>query len=236
MEVQISKINSKKKSDIVLEKVLDFIVEGKYVPGDRLPAENELSEKFGVSRVTVRESFKQLSILGVVDIRQGEGTFVNKITPSTLMEPLFPLMLIELNDFEELFQARICIESGTAQLASRNRTEDDIDKLQSLIQPMQECIETEDFNLYSELDAKFHMLIGEASKNKILLNMYKMLKKVRDRCIRVSNNSLASITHSLNGHKEILDAIIRKDEVNIVSLMNLHLNYSKRVNEETFTQ
>lgn len=226
------KIKFKNKCDMVMEKVLDSIIEGHYKHGDRLPPENEFVEKFGVSRVTIRESFKKLSIIGVVDIRQGEGTFVSKVTPSSLIELLLPLMMLESNDFEELYQARICIETAAAKLAARNRTQGDIDRLSSLIQLMEDCLLKEDIFRYNELDTQFHTLLAEISKNKILLNMCMMLKKVRDRCIRISNNNIESIKYSINSHKQILEAIIWNDEVNIASLVNLHLNHSKRLNEQ----
>jgi len=227
-----SKIKFKNKCDMVMEKVLDFIVEGHYKYGDRLPPENEFAEKFGVSRVTIRESFKKLSIIGVVDIRQGEGTFVSRVTPSSLIELVLPLMMLDLNEFEELYEARICIETATAKLAARNRTQEDIDRMNSLIPLMEECLVSGDILRYNELDTQFHSMIAEISRNRILLNMYMMLKKVRDRCIRISNSNIESIKYSINSHKQILEAIIWKDEVNIASLMNLHLSHSKRQNEQ----
>ncbi|MGI6669853.1 MAG: FadR/GntR family transcriptional regulator [Acetivibrionales bacterium] len=227
-----SKIKFKNKCDMVMEKVLDFIVEGHYKYGDRLPPENEFAEKFGVSRVTIRESFKKLSIIGVVDIRQGEGTFVKKVTPSSLIELVLPLMMLDMNEFEELYEGRICIETAMARLAARKRTQEDVDRLSALIPLMEECLINEDILRYNELDAQFHTMIAEMSKNKILMNMHSMLKKVRDRCIRISNSNIESIEYSINSHKQILEAIVWKDEVNIASLMNLHLNHSKRQNEQ----
>ncbi len=93
--MMIDKINTKNKTDTIVERMLDMIAEGKFRAGDRLPPENVLSAEFGVSRATLREGFKQLSVMGVLSIRQGEGTFVNRMTPSNLIEPLIPLMLLE---------------------------------------------------------------------------------------------------------------------------------------------
>lgn len=232
VNIKPSKMKYKNKCDMVMEKVLDFIVDGQYKHGDRLPPENEFAEEFGVSRVTIRESFKKLSIIGIVDIRQGEGTFVSKVTPSSLIELLLPFMMLESNDFEELYQARICIETATAKLAAINRTQEDIDRLSSLLPLMEECLISEDILRYNDLDTQFHTMIAEISRNRILMNMYMMLKKVRDRCIRISNNDIESIKYSINSHKQILEAIVWKDEANIASLMNLHLNHSKRQNEQ----
>jgi len=201
--------------------------------GDKLPPENVLAERFGVSRVTLRESFKQLSAMGVISIRQGEGTFVNKITPSDLIEPLLPLMLAEINDYDidDIFEARICLESGIAQMAAKNRTDDDILKLRELISDMDKCLHIEDLDCYNNLDLQFHTMIAEASKNKILLSMYLMLNEVRTRSIHISNIDVASANNSFSQHQKILSALEQQDIVNTASIMNAHLSFSRQMHE-----
>jgi GntR family transcriptional repressor for pyruvate dehydrogenase complex len=224
-------IRSKNKSDMVVEKMLEYIADGRYRVGDSLPTENELCEQFGVSRVTIRESLKQLSVLGIVDIRQGGGTYLNRITPDSVINLLYPLLLIESNDQIELFEARICIEKGIAQLAAKNRTQDDINIMEKLIAEMEECVKTKNPFRYNDLDNLFHNAIALASKNQVLINIYTMLGKVRERNIRNVNTSVELIADSLQGHKNLLNAIVYQDEVNIDALMCVHLRYSKIVNE-----
>ena len=71
------KIKSKSKCDLLTEEIIGQIVQGVYRPGDKLPPENELIAAYQVSRVTVRESLKKLSAMGIVSICQGDGTFIN---------------------------------------------------------------------------------------------------------------------------------------------------------------
>jgi GntR family transcriptional repressor for pyruvate dehydrogenase complex len=230
----IKKIRSVNKSAMVIEKLLDYIINGHFKPGDRLPPENILTGSFGVSRVTIRESLKQLQSMGVISIRQGEGTFVNKLTPARIIEPLLPLLRLEMKSLDELFEARICIETGIAQLASRNRTQEDIDRMKALIQPMEDCLQSENYLVYNELDAQFHALIGEAAKNEILFNMYMMLKEIRNKNISITNSTIASIVYSIYKHKELLDAIERQDVINIASIMRVHLSFAKSMNEQAY--
>ena len=70
-------------ADQVANKILEMIANGIYKPGDKLPVENEIAESFSVSRVTIREAFVKLSMMGIIDIRQGDGTFVKKVSPDS---------------------------------------------------------------------------------------------------------------------------------------------------------
>jgi DNA-binding FadR family transcriptional regulator len=141
------------------------------------------------------------------------------------------LLLIESNDQIELFEARICIEKGIAQLAAKNRTEADINDMCKLITEMEECVKTENPFRYSDLDNLFHTAIAIASKNQVLINIHTLLGKVRERNIRNVNTSVDVIADSLQSHKNLLNAIINRDEVNIAALMSIHLRYSRIINE-----
>ena len=224
----------KNKTNVVVDQMLNMIMEGRFSAGDRIPPENELCAEFGVSRVTLRESLKQLCSMGVLTICQGKGTFVNRIAPSDLIESLMPLILLEMNDcdVDEIFEARIYLESGLAQVAAKNRTQEDLQKLGELLQIMNEFPQNKDFDRYNDLDLQFHTLIAEASKNKILIAMYMMLNEVRARSIRISNLSSASISYSIIKHEEILRALEQQDVANIASIMNTHLAFSRRMYKE----
>jgi GntR family transcriptional repressor for pyruvate dehydrogenase complex len=228
----IAKVNAKNKTNMIVEKVLDMIVQGEYKVGEQLPPENVLSREFGVSRTTLRESFKQLSVMGIITIRQGEGTFVNRISPSNLIEPLMPLMLLDMNDsdIDEIYEARSCLESSIAQIAATKRTEEDIDELRNLLNLMDACLLNEDFEHYSQLDLQFHTKIAEASKNRIMISMYMMLNEVRTRSIRISNLGHSFVNYSIMKHKEIFNALDQRDVINIASIVNTHLAFSRQIN------
>ena len=85
-------LNQKKpvsKCDYVVEHLKDKIISGTYRDGDQLPTEPQLCEQYGVSRITIREALKKLNMMGLVDIRQGKGTFVKTVDLSVFMLPLF---------------------------------------------------------------------------------------------------------------------------------------------------
>ena len=218
---------SKNKCDIVMDKIIEYIAAGEYKPDDRLPPESFFTEYFNVSRVTIRESIKKLSSMGVVTVKHGQGTFVNKITPSTFMLQLYPLMMLNKNDVSQLYEARIYLESDIAELAAKNRTKEEIEKLRGLIHLMEECIKESQFEKYNGIDMEFHTLIGVASKNDLLVTMYKMLNEVRKRGIYMSNASVEALRHSIKSHIKLLEAIENKDCERSRKLMIEHLDYSR---------
>ena len=220
-------IQSKNKCDMVMDRILEFVTTGEFNPGDRLPPETFFTERFNVSRVTVRESIKKLSSMGVVSVKHGQGTFLNKITPSTLMLQLYPLMMLNKTDLFQLYDARMYLESGIAELAAKNRTLEDLERLKGLITLMNECLKNTNLERYNELDMEFHTYIGNASKNDILLMMYKMLNEVRKRGIYLSNRTIDDIKHSIKAHKNLVDAIEHNDcEAARLAMMG-HIYFSK---------
>jgi len=227
MQGRSLEIESKNKCDMVMDKILEFMTTGDFQPGDRLPPENFFTERFNVSRVTVRESIKKLSSMGVVSVRHGQGTFVNKITPSTLMLQLYPMMMMNKSDLEQIYDARICLETGIAGLAARNRTQQDLDKLKGLLPMMDESIKDANVERFSQLDMELHTFIGNAAKNEVLVTMYKMLNEVRKRGILLSNQTLEVITQSNQVHAMLLEAIERQDVESAQTIMTEHLRFSK---------
>jgi len=227
MQVHGHEIESRNKCDLVMDRILEFVTNGEYKPGDRLPPENYFSERFGVSRVTVRESIKKLSSMGVVTVKHGQGTFVNKVSPSTLMLELYPLMMLNKDDLNQLYDARIALESSIAELAAKNRTPDDVAHMKALLPEMDNCLNNADTGRYSQLDIQLHTLVGTAAKNEILLTIYQMLDKVRKRGIYMSNRGAEDVKHSIATHRQLVEAIERGDGEAARATMIRHLQYSK---------
>jgi len=224
----ISAFPKKSKTQWVVDEVINLIVDGTFKVEEKLPPEAYFVESFNVSRVTVREAFKQLASMGIVDIRQGEGTFVRKTEPSDLVSTLLPLLIIDVNNMDELYDARICIETGILDLAVRLATDDDLKDLDRILDDMKASYKNETFDVYNQLDDQFHDKITNMSRNPILLSIYNMLHIVRQKSIKSSNISSESIRISLEKHGEIVEAIRRRDSACAVALMKEHLLFAKK--------
>lgn len=226
----------KNKCDYIVDQMMEILASEQYPPGSRLPPESYFVELFDVSRVTIRESFKKLSMMGVVSIRQGEGTFVNKVTPAKLMSSLYPLLVMEKNNVFELYEARRCIEIALAELATRNRVDDDLRKLHECVASMEQCVNENDIAHYNHVDRRFHIAVAEAAKNSILLAIYMVFDEVRNQSIEYCNDSLDSIRNSLEKHRDLADAIEFRDEKNVSFIVSQHLNVARKAAMEHLTK
>lgn len=224
----ITQIKSNSKCDIVVNEILAKIVRGEYKEGDRLPPESTWIEALGVSRVTVREAFKKLNAIGVVSIRQGKGSFVNQIDLGTLMKPLFSLVVFDSLSINQIYDARLYIEAGNASLASINRTEDELASLKDLIDRMRVAVREYDEENFTELDSAFHMTIGEASKNAILLGAYTTIRNILKGYIRRTNYSREAVKTSLDYHIKIVELIEAGNAQRAGEVMKIHIEASKQ--------
>ena len=109
----LPKKNQMTKCDYVVEQLKEQIVSGAYKSGDQLPPEGALCELFGVSRITVREALKKLNMMGLVEIKQGKGTFVKTVDLGLFMKPLLQLIDFEEINVEAIYTTREYIEGGT---------------------------------------------------------------------------------------------------------------------------
>lgn len=218
---------AKTKCDVVVDEILAMIAKGQYKANEKLPPESYFVDYFGFSRVTIRESFKKLNMLGVVTIRQGEGTFVNQIDFSTVMKPLYSTILLNDLNVSQIYDARKYIEAGTAQLAAKNRTEEEFAKLEQLMDRMRIVTMEKDTAAFNELDKMFHKKIAEAAKNQIMLTIYRSVQDVIESYITRSNLSLEIVENSVKHHAEILEAIQKKDEKAAYISMEKHVFLTK---------
>lgn len=218
---------SKTKCDIVVDEILSMIAKGVYKENDKLPPERYFVEYFGMSRVTIRESFKKLSMLGVIRIKQGEGTFVNQVNLSTMMQPLFSSIVLDNLSVAQIYDARLYVESGMTRLAVKNASPEEIDKLKEKIREMDVEVANNDTARFSQLDITFHEYIAEISGNHILATTYKTIKNILTKYIATSNLSAKTVAESQKYHRAIVAAIQERDEQKAGTLMEKHVELTK---------
>ena len=153
-------------SQQVADQLEQQIVNGTYAVGDRIPTEPQLVEMFSVSRNTLREAIQSLTSAGILEVKQGDGTYVratNRFHAHMSME-------FQQVSLSNILEARNALEITIAHLASQRRTDEDLVKIHELLVARQtsEDVEKED----TQVDIAFHMAIAEASHNKILNDLY----------------------------------------------------------------
>lgn len=201
----------------IADKITDLIKEGIFLPGARLPSERELSERFSVSRVTVREAEIALQAKGLIEIRTGSGVYVSKKQPAKLSDA------DDISAFE-LTEARSIVESEAAALAAQNISERDLRKLDGLIREMA----SDNAVIATAADNEFHITIAKATGNSAIVYTIKSLWKMRSDVpqIKTAYESVCEIdtTSRVKEHREIYDALESHNPMAARQAMRAHFH------------
>lgn len=222
--VPIRKINS---TNEVYNQMSRLILNREWLPGAKLPSENELAEQFGVSRVTVRAAIQKLKALHLLESRVGSGTYISKAQGASTLSGLIPAIYLGGSSMYEIFQYRDIIETGSMPLAIQNQTPEDIQELSDYLEKMQDCADQDNVKEFAESDFRFHMKIGKMTKNSLIMETNQILYHV----LRQAMYDVVAKMRYRNGlayHRRIIDAIRERDVQEAGSLMHEHItgNYS----------
>lgn len=198
------------------------ILSGDLQPGDKLPAERELAEQFGVSRTAIREAMKALTQRGLVEIYPGRGTFVTHSASAAMRHSIDLLVRIGHDDgITDLVEVREILEPEIAALAATRATEENIAIMQDAIDAMDESID--DPETYIEADLDFHLALAQGSDNiliPVLIDtLVELLREHRQQAARVAGALIRGQPH----HKKIIEAIENRDPDSARSAMRAHL-------------
>lgn len=198
-------VRKKRAYEDIVKQVRSLIEKGKLKRGDQLPTERELSETFKVSRATVREAIFSLETMKLVDRRQGDGTYVIASSEEALVQPLAVALIHEKGDIIDIFFLRKIIEPEIAQLASENRTAEDIAELEEILKEQEK--EVSNGKNPVDTDSEFHHYLARMAKNRVLerllLALVDLLAQTRERYLQTEERK----QKSLHGHQGILAAI-----------------------------
>lgn len=194
----------------ITRQLVDYLSSGVVVAGQRLPGERALSEALGVGRAALREAIKSLILLGLLEQRQGDGTYLAR-GPSDLLPRVIEWgLLLQRHNVEDLVEARLHLEVALAGLAARDRTAEQLAGLQAVAAEMREA--GHDYQRYIDADIQFHLQIADASGNSILAgvlgNIRSLLLVWTERVITAAQETESSLAM----HLPVLEAIERQDE------------------------
>jgi GntR family transcriptional repressor for pyruvate dehydrogenase complex len=203
----------------VVDRLRDFIDVNKLQPGDRLMPERELAEQLGVSRTSVRQALTALRVLGMVDIRPGDGVYLlstEDIVPSLALE-----VLESEADHPMIWEVREAVETQAARLAAKRRTEDDLERMSAALEAMTESVEGGGEGILG--DRHFHEAILSASHNPMLFRLFEQLADAIDRTSQGSLSLKGQPPISLGAHRGIYEAIRDGSEKRAGDRMRAHL-------------
>jgi GntR family transcriptional regulator, transcriptional repressor for pyruvate dehydrogenase complex len=222
-----SPIERSRLSDTIYSQLLDEIMAGRFSAGDRLPTENQLAQRFSVSRPVVREALQRLQTDGVVIARQGSGTYVQR-SPSQRVAEL--TSQVSLHEVLQVMELRMALEELSARLAARNRTDEQVRTIEQACQALGEVFGQE--AAAKEADYAFHRAIAVASGNGLLVEA---LDQLSDR-VKGGMNVTLSLTRDaseqrrarvLDEHDRIVHAIRIGDADSAAIAMRYHLDQAR---------
>jgi GntR family transcriptional repressor for pyruvate dehydrogenase complex len=225
--VELKPIKVKRASDQIFEQLRELIFRGELKPGEQLVPERELAQAFGVSRPTVREAINKLVIMGLVDHRQGQGTFVRSLEATREYNPLAAIVDRQETSLEDLLEVRMGLEAQSAWLAAERATPEDIQRIEETLGAMEE--EYGEGRLGIEEDVAFHMDLAYATKNPvqvyIMRSFHDLLHFGIEENLRHLWEDPANLPIIRQQHRRIFQAIKDHDPEAAYEAMKTHITF-----------
>lgn len=205
----------------ICRKMVGQLIRGTWSEGEKIPAERELCLKLGVGRASLREALKALEIMGMIETRLGDGTYVCKRSDFFSRPLLWAIASSSETDARELIEARMLIEVEMAGLAAEHANADNLTELTAQLDRMIKAKKNP--AEFVQADVNFHLAIGKAAANSILMNALHLIRNLLQQWI-VSAVHVAGVPDKACAHhKRILQAIRNKDGAAARQEMRKHL-------------
>ncbi|RKN05992.1 FadR/GntR family transcriptional regulator [Streptomyces radicis] len=215
------------RTDEVVDGIKRMILDGVFRPGDRLPVEKELAESLGVSRGSLREGVSALSILGIVNTRQGDGTYVTNLDTTRLLAPMgFVVDLQGQGDARHIHTVRRLLECEAARQAAVTITEEALGQARELLDEAARVVRgaRQDHERLIEIDIAFHRVIATHTGNPVLVGLIEAFagRTVRGRLWR-SLHETGADQRTHDEHEAIWRALAARDPERAGIRMASHL-------------
>jgi GntR family transcriptional repressor for pyruvate dehydrogenase complex len=210
-------------AETISAEILNLLRQKELRPGDKLPPERELADILGVSRPSLREALRALSIMKIVEVRQGDGTYVTALKPEELVEHLEFVFLLDDSTMQQLFEARKIVEVGNAALAAQRITDDEIAALEDCQVRMEHNLRNSD--QFLRADVELHEIVTSATRNPMLqrfmASVHTLGSASRQRTVGLQGMTESTIEH----HRQIIAALKDHDPEAASAAMLRHLEH-----------
>jgi len=223
------KVEHTRMAEAVVEQVEEMILHGTLRDGERLPSERDLADRLDVSRQTLREALKALEEKGLVESRQGGGTFIANIVGSAISEPLVELFSRHEEAYLDYMEFRLLLEAKAAGLAAERATPFDRQIIRARFDAMAAAHDQDDAARDAELDADFHFSIAEATHNPMMIFSLRSIFELIRRGVFYNRYVVyleaGGRDRLLDQHREICEAIEVGDVPGAEAAMAAHLTF-----------
>lgn len=193
-----------------IQSIRSMIVTGELAPGDRLPPEQELADRLGVSRGSLREAVRALSEINVLDVRRGDGTYVTSLAPSELLAGMvFAMELFQAKALDEVVEVRQLLLPPAAALAAQRVTESQLAQMHDVIDHLEQATDPDEI---ARLHDQFASLVYDATGNETLASILRALQMRGENVRRAWLSAEPDRRHIALAHQRmLLDALERGD-------------------------
>ncbi|MFP4136037.1 MAG: FadR/GntR family transcriptional regulator [Candidatus Acetothermia bacterium] len=211
-------------SRIIIRRILKYIKKADLDPGDKLPSEKDLMEKMNVGRSSIREALHALVTVDILETKPGKGYYVKRKSNIFYLPSGGDLtdILLEEQDFMALVEVRKILEKKTAELATRRATEEDVERVKEVMDEIREVAHRGD-NI-SDVTVNLHLALAKATKNPI---MVQLLEKIVPMIVKKAQLMELPPDKDVEIHTGVVEALERRDEEELKSWVEEHLEYLK---------
>lgn len=211
--MRVEPVGAETRVDRVFEQLRSQILSGAIAAGTQLPNERELAEAFGVNRASVREALKRLEFLELVEVRHGQGTFVQELSASSALQVIEGLLrdpaVVTRELLEQILLFRRNVTLQVVELAARNRSEEQLLRAHALLD--EEAAEGADPKRALEIDLRWNALLGEATGNLLYQLVGNLFSKLVARLGPLYYNAERDPQRSMTNHRALLAAVEQRD-------------------------
>jgi len=221
-------LETERLSDLVAEKLVQYIINNNLQPGDRLPSEKEFAECYAIGRTTVREGISKLKSIGLVSTVQGYGCIINDTSLSGFLDSLKTSILTQFIKFSpedniDIFETRKLLETYALRTYLLSDEKIDLHPLHVSVRKMEKALMASDFQTFKQMDLLFHQQIVDLAKNNVISQTYSFIK---DLFLYPIENEYSEdlLKQKQEEHMLVLDNLYKKDLAAVQILTN-HINY-----------
>jgi len=227
MNVELKPIKTKKIYEEIVEQIKQLMLDGHIKPGDKLPSERHLVDSFKVSRASIREALSALEMMGLLEVRTGEGAYIRQIQVESMAVSLSWALSMEKDAVLELLEVRRMIEVQAAGYAAERATFEELNELESILNSMRVGFHNS-VAIGEKADHSFHYNIARATHNKITIRLMDTISDHLHHLIRASRSKLyeGKYTPELlyEEHVRIFTALQNRNAEEARSQMIIHLD------------
>ncbi|WP_245830966.1 FadR/GntR family transcriptional regulator [Sediminibacillus massiliensis] len=211
----------KRLSDSVADDIMSMIaIEKRFLPGDKLPNENELSEELNISRTTLREAIRILVTNSVLEIRRGKGTYVKEDIDLSIMESFDTLTDVKVNA-KDLYEMRLIFEPEAAYYATIRASEAELKRILDYGMQIEQKIKRNEDR--TAVEQKFHKSIVKATHNEFMEKLMPVIYQAIDKGVILSEKKELAIKDTINDHNMIIEFMKNRNPEGAKSAMKIHI-------------